>query len=309
MSSESKDRMPIFEADLVAADIAYSLLNQEAPSELFHYTTPSALVSIAQSKELWASRAAYMNDESEHTIAFKTISDVLRDEMSRAIDQKETEYLEQILDMARGCSGGGRTFVVSFSEIGDLLSQWRAYVPQGGYALGFETKKLMAVVKPQGWSLVKCVYDSERQRSIMEYVVARFRTWYQMHTETGDASQKDLISWGRANMGLWMWSVSATFKHPSYSEERELRLINFSLDDSLSARPQLQQKFRGGTSVVIPYVPVSVAAPDSGICVRVLVVGPGPHQELARESAVDMLLELSGGPIETRRARAPHRAL
>lgn len=301
--------MRTFEDDLVAADVAYSVLNQQPPPELFHYTTPSALVSIAQSRELWASRAGYMNDASEHTIAFNTISGVLRHELTTTADANEAEFLEQILDMARGCSSGSGTFVVSFSEVGDLLSQWRAYVPQGGYCLGFETDKLNAVVKPQGWSLVKCIYDTEEQRSLMQYVVGRFTAWYRKHTASGGASQRDLISWGRANMGLWMWSVSATFKHPSYAEEREWRLVNFALDESLSARPRIKQRFRAGTSVVIPYVPVSIAAPDNGICVRTVVVSPGPYQELAGRSAVDMLLELSGGPIETRKAKAPHRPL
>lgn len=132
MVAKPEDVSQKFAGDLIAQDITYSILSVDPPSELFHYTSPSALVSISQTKEIWASRAAYMNDASEHVIAYETIGKVLRDEIDGASAKEEVEYLEGLLDMARACSGGAGTFIVSLSEIGDLLSQWRAYVPKAG---------------------------------------------------------------------------------------------------------------------------------------------------------------------------------
>jgi len=298
-----------FNRDLIAQDITLAILNAEPPTELFHYTNPAALVSIAQTHELWASRVGYLNDASEHTIAYSTISDVIKEELARNRDDSDVKYLEELADMARACSSGGFTFVVSFSEVGDLLSHWRAYVPQGGYSLGFDTAKLKSVVEPQGWSLLRCVYDADEQRALTRLVVARLLHWYRVHVDVQDSSHDDLVSWGRANIGLWMWAVSSTFKHASYAEEREWRLVNFSLNNAMTTRPRLCQKFRAGKGIIIPYVTVNVAAPDGGICVSLIIVSPGPYQELAGQSACDLLLNLSGGPIETRYAKAPHRSL
>jgi len=46
-----------------------SLLSDPPPRHLFHYTNPSGLISICRTKQLWAARAADVNDASEQILA------------------------------------------------------------------------------------------------------------------------------------------------------------------------------------------------------------------------------------------------
>lgn len=57
-------------------------------------------------------------------------------------------------------------YVVCFSAARDLLSQWRAYGQQGGYAIGFSGGALQSVAAAPRTriSLVPVVYDPEVQQ-------------------------------------------------------------------------------------------------------------------------------------------------
>src|SRR6185295_9710766 len=55
-------------------------------------------------------------------------------------------------------------YVTSFSERGNLLSQWRAYAPRNGFSVGFDASALARV---EGCTLVRCLYlrdDTRRFR-------------------------------------------------------------------------------------------------------------------------------------------------
>ena len=50
--------------------------------------------------------------------------------------------------------------MISFSELGNSLSQWRAYAPRDGVAIGFYRGALNAV---EHFALRKCSYTRERE--------------------------------------------------------------------------------------------------------------------------------------------------
>jgi hypothetical protein len=59
--------------------------------------------------------------------------------------------------------------VCSFSEAGDVLSQWRAYGGgAGGFSIGFAGSFLRAIVEREQFWLVPCVYDEGEQRALIE---------------------------------------------------------------------------------------------------------------------------------------------
>jgi hypothetical protein len=115
------------------------------PQWLFHYTDPQGFVGIAVTHRLWASNADFLNDSSEPEYALDVLRAVF-DQVSSKIDSGST--VGRALDGFWGWATreqldhGPNLYVFCLSEVGDLLSQWRAYGGRGaGYAIGFSAPR------------------------------------------------------------------------------------------------------------------------------------------------------------------------
>ncbi len=129
-------------------DFAY-ITPQEVPHTLYHYTSLEALVSIVHSKRLRASDIRYLNDTSEASQLTKDVISILR---ARALSEQDQEVISLIIDTLEQ-NRVLSLFVASFSEDGDLLSQWRAYSPPSlGVSIGFSRESLSEqwVANPRG---------------------------------------------------------------------------------------------------------------------------------------------------------------
>ncbi len=85
---------------------------------------------------------------------------------SETLNSSSTLFLEKFRDSVSQYHGA-RTFVVSFSENPDTLSQWRAYSRGGGYFVGFDHQQLIQQAKKQGFALLPCVYDENLQKTLV----------------------------------------------------------------------------------------------------------------------------------------------
>jgi hypothetical protein len=140
-------------------DAAWRQRHVEADQEvLYHYTDARGLLGIVQSRQLWASNAAFLNDSTEVTYIREVLAEVaeeFRDEHAVTADIREyaasafagtdrfsategrTASVISILEGAPTMASGVLDVYVScFCAYGDLLSQWRGYPSSGGgYAL------------------------------------------------------------------------------------------------------------------------------------------------------------------------------
>ncbi len=119
---------------------------------LYHYTSIGTAERIVQSKELWATNIYYLNDGSEFTHGKR----LMRELLARAADESaagrdfRTAVEYSVLEYPHL-----NIFVVSFSEIGDLLSQWRSYCPPNrGVSLGIPPTSLETSAKEQGFEML-----------------------------------------------------------------------------------------------------------------------------------------------------------
>src|ERR1019366_4159538 len=143
------------------------LMNAQ-PLVLHHYTSGTGLLGIFDSDSVWASLIHSQNDtkEFEHAIdEARTYLSTLRaadaDAAHMAINLALSTSLDRIARL--------NIYVACFSAIEDSLSQWRGYCPPGfGYSLGLFGEELERVAGPQGFRLVKCIYDHAEQRPIIE---------------------------------------------------------------------------------------------------------------------------------------------
>lgn len=94
---------------------------------LYHYTDVAGLIGILSSSSLWATNLRFMNDAEELAHSWKLMLDVLREAKNRAKSPAQVELIEEIERAARSTwTGYPDLYATSFTENGDLLSQWRA---------------------------------------------------------------------------------------------------------------------------------------------------------------------------------------
>lgn len=127
-------------------------------------------------------------------------------------------------------------YLTSFSDNGDLLSQWRAYANQGtGVCIGFETEKLFEYsvdnpasflfpfneINPSDIILINVEYSKEK---IEETIGKLFEMFFNIYLD----SEKNMTTLQELAI-LFCGSIyrdSALYKHSGFQEEREWRFIS-----------------------------------------------------------------------------------
>jgi hypothetical protein len=246
------------------------------PFPLFHYTTMKGLLGIIQSGTIYASHIQYLNDSVEFTHAIERIQQELDSLYAAAAEFAGNAALAACIAEFKGPrrSRLPAVYVTSFSEKGDLLSQWRAYASRGGVSIGFSAAKLAERAAPQEFWLAKCRYTESEQRDLITKFVR----------EVLSAPSSDSYSPAPgATLHGYLLTVAPAMKHRSFKEEAEWRLISHAASATDSIR---FVDFRTDGSIVIPYCPVRVNY-EKGTPVDVaeaIVVGPTPHPELSKQS-------------------------
>lgn len=251
---------------------------QEPPAFLHHYTDAVALLGIVKQRELWATHIRYLNDAREFVHAI----DLAKSYVAQQIQLGNAILLENLtytLD-----SMPGNTFIVSFSEVSDLLSQWRGYCRSGGYSLEFDTASIKDLADQQRFALVKCTYDRAEQEQLIRTLVLEALTEFP-DFNPGPPFPQDMSEQHRAHVfaGKWffpkMQRLASAMKDPAFSEEREWRLIG----GLWKPLPPLDVRPRG--SLIVPYEIFKLHSDEQanfqGVIKRV-IVGPNPDQEIAQ---------------------------
>ncbi len=130
----------------------------QVPKTLWHYTDANGLLGIINSGTIWATDIRFLNDAKEFVhfceVAARRISERLSSSIlepgSASVIPLKTLTPEQAAKLREEWSAvyerisaqlekkqNNYVCVASFSAARDLLSQWRAYCPSGGYCIGF----------------------------------------------------------------------------------------------------------------------------------------------------------------------------
>lgn len=270
------------------------------PDEIFHYTTVDGLLGIATSAHLWATDVRYLNDtrEFKYTVelAWETLEDVAK--FAESPDEMAVvRRLEHALTVAEVVS----VYVISFSEHRDQLSQWRAYGRSGGVAIGLLTKDLKEYASKLQLpaKLVKCLYDRDKQREHLEYCINMFLNLADKTKDNSDAAE--IISKCNIDFCAHLILAAATFKHPSFGEEAEWRLV-------VRGEPGKHgRQFRRCGNILVPYLRVPIAELPSKPKFENIVIGPSQEQQLAKRSISALFEELDVHASSFSLAEAPYR--
>jgi hypothetical protein len=252
---------------------------------LYHYTDVQGFKGIVDSRELWATHIQYLNDTQEYLYAVGVARRVLGEQVPTAADPQEGVVLSRL---GTELSLGRRVYVgvASFSELDDGLSQWRDYCPNGaGYSLGFVTEDLIRLGRQQGFYLARCLYDDASQTQAIAQALEEVR--HSVQWAAALEHQDPDEAYGAA-ASVWLdrfTRLAPTIKHRAFHGEQEWRLISVPMPFSDG-----RWRVRPGRSMLIPYLPITLAPPSGSVPIAEIVVGPTPHRELAL-TAVGVLFD------------------
>ncbi|WP_223430024.1 DUF2971 domain-containing protein [Pseudomonas sp. GL-B-26] len=238
------------------------------PVQLFHYTDVNAVKSILENKKLWLTDVRYLNDSQEMHDGVSNILRYVKYQSDTFSKRHELFFNSAEFVIARlgGLSDYGLdrrpVFICSFSRASDLLSQWRAY---GSYAIEFSRDAMPA-------GLSKCVYDADEKLERASDVALKSLMTIANDMECNDG----FLDFPGLKAYSDLVGLAATFKHESFSEEQEVRLIaghdiDPDLDDGLPV------KYRSRGDILVPFVEVDISLRN----IKAIHIGPMRDQELA----------------------------
>lgn len=273
-------------------------LDPSPDGPLYHYTSLAAFQSILKEKALWASHVNYLNDAAEIRYAIDVLNRQLAQlrNLSRGRNGRQRvvciDQLESWLSL--GTFRKHLLFLCSFTEKGNLLSQWRGYCPPGGgVSFGISAEDLQDASDVQGFYLTRCLYSSDEQLSVLEgllrLLVVTAEDLAPDVKKERHPTQRYFPAFERHEDLLLR--TAARIKHPAFAEEAEWRAVSMVGRDFADR----EVKLRTNGKTLVPYKAFRLPANDrGGVAVHQVFVGPTQALEESMHS-LDLLLTQERG--------------
>ena len=315
----------------------FSPPHSEAAREdaLFHYTTAKGLIGILSTGQIWSTAYYCANDESELAAGKGVLTPLFRSYTYKLIEENDSrvstfarrgvdimEYADhfenRIVSMALSSLSAYITCFCKPTGEEDfghgLLSQWRGYAVDGGYALQLSRKKLLAAIASVGDDLnydlldVHYVVENPLKAEVHRHSDAFVRAYAAHLDELAkplDFTNKTMRSPiaglpGGPLEALLNYLVHTKNKH--FSEEQECRLCLVQLASGASGSLPVSYFDRGGLPV--PYTQTPRSSLNVLDCVEWIVIGPGPRMS-SRFKSVTQLVRQHGQHIMVRPSHIP----
>ena len=167
-------------------------------------------------------------------------------------------------------------------------------------SLGFESDGLKELARAAGGRFIRCIYDP----AVQQPLVRQFLKWYLNQLRSAFAAQDETGSIQTiTGEALDQLNQLATyFKDQAFMEEDEWRLIL----PYFEARTKV--KYRGGRSLVTPYIELPITLPDGRVPLKQIGLGPAPHHRLDGAAVVRMCNDNGIYPSACAYSAAPYRA-
>lgn len=311
--------------------------NTARDDALFHYTTANGLIGIFDSGEIWSTAYYCANDEDELSAGSGVLAPLFR-EKAHQLRQEDAPrvklFARRGIDIDYYADGFERqltaltmsslvAYISCFYKPGGeedflhgLLSQWRGYGTDGGYALQFSRTRLLNAIKATNktnntnYDLDDVYYTPDNP--LRDAVLARKDAFLGEFDKYLDELAKPIDSSRKTRRNpifellkgplipLLDYLICTKNKH--FAEERECRL---SLIQPVAAGPANRPVKRfSRNGLVVSYTTTPKESFDILGCVDWIVVGPGPRMA-ARFKAVCELVRHSTRSIPVRLSHIP----
>lgn len=262
-------------------------MKEIVPSHLYHYTDQAGFIGIIENKQLWATKIQYLNDNKEFSLAIGIAKEILQKKLSLRLRRSTKGVITDLVDRISKMEALS-ICVCSFSEQGDLLSQWRGYSKgMAGYSIGFDADKLNEVAIDNSFLMSKCIYEPEQQREkisgVLDLLISKHRTNLErIRVIDAGVGRVTVITPFVREVNKELSLIFPLMKDQNFKEESEWRLITKG-----GVRPR-RLSFRTGNSNIIPFTKVNLHNLDNEL-IKKIIVGHTPNKELAILSTRDFL--------------------
>lgn len=217
-----------FRQERSAVDSQWEDDQPRIPERLYHYTTLTGFKGIVDSGAIWASDVRYMNDASELTYASDLVASIAREEFAVFTDDSLQTLLRQNLEVVQHFTYWWNPFIACFCEEDDILSQWRAYGSGAApVSMGLALESPVVFGELPGNALLrKVVYKrDEQERYIRESLKVWVASLQGLLATDPNLPSSLLGTVVQISLREAMAEYQLCFKHPSFEEEKEWRLI------------------------------------------------------------------------------------
>jgi len=258
---------------------------------LYHYTTQEGLLGIAKTRSLWTTSIIHLNDSAEYNYALALADLKLMSKLEKC-EGKEREFYERILS-SLGPMKHFTLYVGSFSELGDSLSQWRAYTHNGvGFSVGFKDTYLLSLATKQAYRLARCIYDEKEHQQIISKLVDSLQP---------SEDEENELKMFLGNLAM----IAPVLKSVAFKDEKEWRVVS---EISLMMTPG-EVEFRAGKSMLIPYRNFKLEDDKGMLQMSELYMGPTPNKELSQASLLQLgISKKLANPLVVQVSQIPYRS-
>jgi hypothetical protein len=287
-------------------------LHAEPPEVLWHYTAADGFRSILTHGTLRFSHSQLMNDATEHAFGWSRVTEVLSNEAARG------DRLDQFFGMTREVGsevhGNYHYFIFCLSERDDSLSQWRAYGSAGaGYSIGFKARELREPPKHGEFFFLKLIYDSKCQTALIDDAIGKIRHFFGklFSGPIPDSDKLGILHRANVLLAQHLMRLALLFKHPSFEDEGEWRLIVGYSEQSGSEDVAMLEKvqFRSGGGLVRPFIDFNFASEEVDgrlvLPVKALMYGPTLRPTSTAFSVRFFLARSGYGHVEPEKSKVP----
>lgn len=280
---------------------------KRVPDTLYHYTDQAGMLGILQSKVIWATKIQFLSDQHELSHAIDLAKPLLREMESHGQSDHEASFFRHLCDIVDELARFA-IYICSFSENPDVLSQWRAYSPQGtGYALGFNTEALSPRMEAQQFRLANCYYEEAEQARFLKLISSVASTSFRADLDpaTPPKTRQDFDSLSATRRFVVNFALAGPMlKDHAFSDEVEWRMISGPYANLAPERLRV----RSGRSFPVPYYEFELTELGEPLLLNELVIGPCPDPDLV-EFAVKELFRPGGDVLcnNVRHSPIPYR--
>ena len=290
-------------------------IKKNPPKILYHYTSIDGLKGILDSRCLWASQIHFLNDTQEFNYSIDILKKLVSEfkeglppkKALSTVPLKPEECLRSFYGLTEDifkieAISKLPVCVFSFSENGNLLSQWRGYCPPGGgYSIGFRSELLIPWLKTKKLLIEPCIYIENEQEIILRNEFTKKRDTLIKRVTSEPEKSVEIIQEVWFDFFMEFSRIASVFKHPAFHEECEWRIISEPLENK-------QMSFDVRKSMFLPYLEINFNDIQP-FPIDLIIIGPGPEQHLARFSLLQFLLEKNLREISIKESSTPYREL
>lgn len=263
------------------------------PKILYHYTNTSGLYGIVRAGSFWATHFKNLGDTEEFN-SWKIISEEY-DILLENIDLKYREEFKRVnkiivngiqYDFFNGFALN-TAFVASFTEEGDISSQWKDYDDNGfGYSIGINVNCIndayIGIGFEKTFMLYKIEYDLDNYK---QYITNSFRNFFDWGDKLYISDSYKIKYVGKILFLL----LIVSYKRPRFSVEKEWRYL------SLGVAPE-RELTRERNGIIVKYTELNLKSSNNTMVIEKIFMGPNLDSQKVRPD-IEKLFKENNYPV------------